>query len=98
AIAAGANLVILSDRNSNAELAPIPSLLLTSAVHHHLVREKTRTRVGLVVETGEAREVHHFALLMSFGAAAINPYLAFETISDLIDQGAIRGLTYRQAV
>ena len=98
AIAGGANLIILSDRNSSAELAPIPSLLLTSAVHHHLVREKSRTRVGLVVETGEAREVHHMALLMSYGAAAINPYLAFESIEDLIKEGAIRGLSYRQAV
>ncbi len=98
AIAAGANLIILSDRNSNALLAPIPSLLLTSAVHHHLVRDKTRTRVGLVVETGEAREVHHFALLMSYGAAAVNPYLAFETISDMISQGMIRGIPYRKAV
>jgi len=98
AIADGANLIILSDRNSDATLAPIPSLLLTSAVHHHLVREKSRTRVGLVVETGEAREVHHFALLMSYGAAAINPYLAFETIGDLINQGMIRGLPYRKAV
>ncbi|HEY2428589.1 MAG TPA: glutamate synthase large subunit, partial [Acidimicrobiales bacterium] len=98
AIAGGSNLIILSDRNSNADLAPIPSLLLTSAVHHHLVREKSRTRVGLVVETGEAREVHHMALLMSYGAAAINPYLAFETIEDLIKEGAIRGISYRQAV
>ena len=98
AITAGANIVILSDRNSSAELAPIPSLLLTSAVHHHLVRDKTRTRVGLVVETGEAREVHHFALLMSYGAAAINPYLAFETIGDMIHQGMIRGIPYRKAV
>jgi len=98
AIADGANIVILSDRNSSAELASIPSLLLTSAVHHHLVRQKERTRVGLVIETGEAREVHHMALLISYGAAAINPYLAFETIEDLIHQGAIRGLPYRKAV
>ena len=69
------------------ELAPIPSLLLTSAVHHHLIREKTRTQVGLVVETGDAREVHHMALLVGYGAGAINPYLAFETIEDLIAQG-----------
>jgi len=98
AIAGGANLIVLSDRNSGAEVAPIPSLLLTSAVHHHLVREKTRTRVGLVIETGEAREVHHMALLISYGAAAINPYLAFETIGDLIAQGAIRQIPYRKAV
>ena len=65
-------------------LAPIPSLLLTAAVHHHLVREKTRTKVGLIVESGDAREVHHMALLLGYGAAAINPYLAFETIDDMI--------------
>ena len=75
---------MLSDRDSNAECAPIPSLLLTSAVHHHLIREKTRTQVGLVVETGDAREVHHMALLVGYGAGAINPYLAFESIEDLI--------------
>jgi len=98
AIRGGANIIVLSDRHSSATLAAIPSLLLTSAVHHHLVREKSRTRVGLVIETGEAREVHHMALLVSYGAAAINPYLAFESIQDLIDQGAIAGVTYRKAV
>jgi glutamate synthase (NADPH) large chain len=87
AIAAGQHLLVLSDRNSNAEYAPIPSLLLTSAVHHHLIREKTRTRVGLIVESGDAREVHHMALLVGYGAGAINPYLAFESIEDMIDQG-----------
>src|SRR4051794_17451010 len=84
AIADGNRILVLSDRDSNAELAPIPSLLLTSAVHHHLIRERTRTQVGLVVETGDAREVHHMALLVGYGAGAINPYLAFETIEDLI--------------
>ncbi len=88
AIEAGANIVVLSDRGSNAELAPIPALLFTSAVHHHLIREKTRTQVGLVVETGEAREVHHMCLLLGYGAAAVNPYLAFETIEDLIAEGS----------
>jgi glutamate synthase (NADPH) large chain len=97
AIAEGANLIILSDRHSTAELAPIPSLLLTSAVHHHLIREKSRTRVGLVVECGDAREVHHMALLLGYGAAAINPYLAFETISDLIRSGALGDVTERKA-
>ena len=87
AIADGARIIVLSDRYSNEELAPIPSLLLTAAVHHHLIRENTRTKVGLVVETGDAREVHHMALLLGFGAAAINPYLAFETIDDLIARG-----------
>ena len=98
AIADGAKVIILSDRYSNDELAPIPSLLLTAAVHHHLIREKARTKVGLVVECGDAREVHHMALLLGYGAGAINPYLAFETIEDMIDQGVITGLTKRQAV
>ena len=84
AIDDGAKIIILSDRHSNEELAPIPSLLLVSAVHHHLIREKSRTKVGLVVECGDAREVHHMALLLGYGAAAVNPYLAFETIEDLI--------------
>ena len=97
AIAEGADVIVLSDRNSTGELAPIPSLLLVSAVHHHLVREKTRTRVGLVVESGDAREVHHMALLKGFGAAAINPYLAFETIDDMIASGILTGVTPRQA-
>jgi len=97
AIADGADIIVLSDRNSTQELAPIPSLLLTSAVHHHLVRQKTRTRVGLVVESGDAREVHHMALLKAFGAAAINPYLAFETIDDMIASGLLTDVTPRQA-
>ncbi|MFO7778422.1 MAG: glutamate synthase large subunit [Nitriliruptoraceae bacterium] len=97
AIADGAKIIVLSDRYSNAELAPIPSLLLTGAVHHHLIRERTRTQVGLVVESGDAREVHHMALLIGFGAAAINPYMAFETIDDLVDQGMLAGLTREEA-
>ena len=83
AIADGARIIVLSDRHSTAELAPIPSLLLTGAVHHHLVREKTRTQVGLVIEAGDVREVHHVALLVGYGAAAVNPYLAMETVEDL---------------
>ena len=98
AIAAGARLIVLSDRDSTAHMAPIPSLLLTSAVHHHLIREKTRTRVGLVVEAGDAREVHHIALLVGYGAAAVNPYLAFETIEDLIAAGALPGVEAAEAV
>ena len=78
-------------------LAPMPSLLLTAAVHEHLVREKTRTSVGLVVETGDAREVHHIALLIGYGATAVNPYLAFETIDDMIATGMLEGMTPRQA-
>jgi glutamate synthase (NADPH/NADH) large chain len=87
AIANGARIIVLSDRHSTAELAPIPSLLLTGAVHHHLVREKTRTQVGLVIEAGDVREVHHVALLIGYGAAAVNPYLAMETVEDLARDG-----------
>ncbi len=97
AILNGANIIILSDRNSSAELAPIPSLLATSAVHHHLIREKTRTRVGLIVESGEAREVHHMALLIGYGATAVNPYLAFDTLRDMIDRNLLIGVTHRKA-
>ena len=98
AIAEGARIIVLSDRHATQELAPIPSLLLTSAVHHHLIREKTRTRVGLLVEAGDAREVHHMALLIGFGAAAVNPYLAFETIEDMIRHDLIEGVPSRKAV
>ena len=89
AIAGGARIIVLSDRDGDAENAPIPSLLLTAAVHHHLIREKTRTQVGLVVESGEVREVHHIALLIGYGAAAVNPYLAMESAEDLVLQGVI---------
>ena len=98
AIEAGARILILSDRDCDADHAPIPSLLLTSAVHQHLVRTRQRTKVGLVVETGEAREVHHIALLIGYGAAAVNPYLAFESIEDLVSAGAIRGISVDQAI
>ena len=83
AIADGARIIVLSDRHSNADLAPIPSLLLTGAVHHHMVREKLRTQAGLIVETGDVREVHHVALLIGYGATAVNPYLALESAEDL---------------
>ena len=92
AIDRGARIIVLSDRNSDEVFAPIPSLLLTSAVHHHLIREKSRTQVGLIVECGDAREVHHMALLIGFGAGAINPYLAFESIEDMIAADEGRGL------
>ena len=92
AIDAGARIIVLSDRNSDDVWAPVPSLLLTAAVHHHLIREKRRTKVGLVVECGDAREVHHMALLIGFGAGAINPYLAFESIEDMITADEGRGL------
>lgn len=82
----------MSDRESDEEMAPIPSLLAVAGVHHHLVRERTRTQVGLVVESGDAREVHHMAALVGFGAAAINPYLVFESIEDMLDRGVIEGI------
>ena len=91
AIAGGARIVVLSDRNSDATYAPIPSLLLTGAVHHHLIREKTRTQVGLVVEAGDVREVHHVALLIGYGAAAVNAYLAMESVEDLARRGVLLG-------
>src|SRR6185437_9078631 len=78
-------------------LAPIPSLLLTGAVHHHLIRERTRTRVGLVVECGDAREAHHIALLIGYGAAAVNPYLALETVQDLVRRGELENLSAHKA-
>ncbi len=83
AVGQGYNIIILSDRLVGPERIGIPSLLATSAVHHHLIRKGLRTSVGLVVETGEAREIHHFATLAGFGAEAINPWLAFETLADL---------------
>ncbi|QRY52533.1 glutamate synthase large subunit [Mycolicibacterium septicum] len=91
AIREGARIIVLSDRESNETMAPIPSLLSVAAVHHHLVRERTRTKVGLVVEAGDAREVHHMAMLCGFGAAAVNPYMAFESIEDMVDRGVIGG-------
>jgi glutamate synthase (NADPH/NADH) large chain len=98
AIERGARIIILSDRDSDRDHAPIPSLLLTSAVHHHLIREKTRTQVGLVVEAGDVREVHHVALLVGYGAAAVNPYLAMESVENLVRSGALTGVSADQAV
>jgi glutamate synthase (NADPH/NADH) large chain len=83
----GAYGVVLSDRGATADMAPIPALLATAGAHHHLIRTKNRTKVGLIVETGEAREIHHIALLLGYGAAAVNPYLALETIGDLVRTG-----------
>nr|WP_317496178.1 glutamate synthase large subunit [Haloechinothrix sp. LS1_15] len=97
AIAEGARLIVLSDRGVDADNAPIPSLLLTGAVHHHLVREKTRTQVGLVVESGDAREVHHIALLIGYGAAAVNPYMAMATVEEMAERGLIPGTDAKQA-
>jgi glutamate synthase (NADPH/NADH) large chain len=87
AIRDGARIIVLSDRKADAEYGPIPSLLLTSAVHHHLIRTRQRTQVGLAVECGDAREVHHMALLIGYGAGVINPYLAFEAVEDMIEEG-----------
>ncbi|MFE7790120.1 glutamate synthase large subunit [Streptomyces sp. NPDC057460] len=99
AIEDGARLIVLSDRHSDAEHAPIPSLLLTSAVHHHLIRTKQRTQVGLLVEAGDVREVHHVALLIGYGAAAVNPYLAMESVEDLVRAGTfIEGIEPEQAI
>ncbi|NMO89606.1 glutamate synthase large subunit [Actinomycetospora sp. TBRC 11914] len=98
AIAAGKRILVLSDRDSDVRRAPIPALLLVSAVHHHLVATRERTQVALVVESGDAREVHHMALLLSFGAAAINPYLAFESIEDMITSGQLEHLEVDQAI
>jgi glutamate synthase (NADPH/NADH) large chain len=98
AIKDGARIIVLSDRDGDSEEAPIPSLLLTSAVHHHLIREKTRTQISLIVESGEIREVHHVALLIGFGASAVNPYLAMESAEDLVRQGVITGVTPEKAV
>ena len=104
AVADGARIIVLSDRHSDADLAPIPSLLLTGAVHHHMVREKLRSQAGLLVETGDVREVHHVALLIGYGATAVNPYLALESAEDLAREGnfvqdiepgqALRNLVY----
>ena len=91
AVTAGFDILILSDRGVGPRLAPIPSLLATAGVHHHLVREGTRTRCALVVESGDAREVHHVSLLLGYGAGVVNPYVAFETIDDMIRQGMLTG-------
>ncbi|MFJ3973780.1 glutamate synthase large subunit [Streptomyces sp. NPDC090021] len=99
AIAGGARLIVLSDRHSDAEHAPIPSLLLTAAVHHHLIATKQRTQVGLLVEAGDVREVHHVALLIGYGAAAVNPYLAMESVEDLLRAGTfIEGIEPEKAI
>ena len=90
AIENGANFLVLSDRDSNYAWGPIPSLLLTSAVQHHLLRRHTRTQISMVVEAGDVREIHHVALLIAYGAAAVNPYLAFESVEDLSRKGYLK--------
>jgi glutamate synthase (ferredoxin) len=98
AIAAGYNIIILTDRGIHKDWAAIPALLAISAVNHHMIREGTRTRTSLILESGEPREVHHFALLLGFGAGAINPYLAFETLDDMIREGILTGMDHKTAV
>ncbi|MGO9809482.1 MAG: glutamate synthase large subunit, partial [Isosphaeraceae bacterium] len=98
AIAEGASLIILSDRGTTAEMAAIPSLLACSGLHHYLVRKGQRSRAGLLIECGDAREVHHFALLLGYGAGTINPYVAFETLDDMIQQGLLKGMDYEEAI
>jgi len=97
-IATGTEYIILSDRAIDKNHAPIPALLAVAAVHHHLIREGTRTQVSLVLESGEPREVHHFALLIGYGAGAVNPYLAFETIEDMIGQGHLPKVDAKKAI
>ncbi|MBF4552482.1 glutamate synthase large subunit [Corynebacterium suicordis] len=97
AIEDGKTLIFLTDRDSDERNAPIPSLLLTSAVHQHLVKEKTRTRASLIIESGDAREVHHFAMLLTFGADAINPYMALMSIDSLHEQGRLGDVSAEQA-
>lgn len=98
AISNGYGIIVLSDRGVSCEQAPIPALLAVSAIHHHLIREGTRTQVGFVIESGEPREVHHFALLLGYGAAAINPYLAFESLEDLASRNKLDGVDSDRAV
>jgi glutamate synthase (ferredoxin) len=98
AIADGVNVLILSDRGVGALNAPIPALLAVSGLHHHLIRKGTRGKVGLVLESGEPREVHHFALLIGYGCSAINPYLAFETLDDMIREGLLVNMDHKTAI
>jgi glutamate synthase (ferredoxin) len=91
------NVLILSDRGVTKDFAPIPALLAVAGLHHYLIREGLRTRVSLVLETGEAREVHHFALLIGYGCSAVNPYVAFETIDDMIREGHLSGIDHAKA-
>jgi len=98
ALKAGKTFIILSDRGVDKEHAPIPALLAVSAVNHHMIREGTRTRASLILESGEPREVHHYALLIGYGVGAVNPYLAFETLDDMIREGILTGVDYKTAV
>ncbi|MBC2723811.1 glutamate synthase large subunit [Desulfosporosinus sp.] len=97
AINEGANIIILSDRGANEKLAAIPALLASSGLHHHLIRREIRTNLGIVLESGEPREVHHFCTLIGYGVTAINPYLAYETIQDLAEKDLLDGLSFQEA-
>ncbi len=98
AVARGINLLILSDRGMDSTHAPIPALLAVSGLHHHLIRKGTRTQVGLLLESGEPREVHHFAALIGYGVTAINPYLAYESLEGLINDGTLKGVDIEHAI
>src|SRR5207247_4546144 len=98
AVAEGCTILVLSDRGVSERRGPIPSLLATGAVHHHLIREGTRMRVGIVVESGEPREVMHFCLLLGYGAGAVNPYLAYETLRDQVAAGVLKDVDADDAV
>ena len=98
AVASGVNVLILSDRGVGMQQAPIPALLAVAGLHHHLIRHGTRGRVGLVLESGEPREVHHFALLIGYGCSAINPYLAFESLDEMIREGLLVNLDHKTAI
>ncbi|MDX1617306.1 MAG: glutamate synthase large subunit, partial [Balneolaceae bacterium] len=98
AIEDGANILILSDRGFDEKQAPVPALLAVSGLHHHLIRSGTRTKVGIVLESGEPRETHHFCTLLGYGVDAVNPYMAYESLSDLIKEGLLEDVTFPQAV
>lgn len=98
AISNGVNIIILSDRDFDKENCPIPALLAVSGLHHHLIRNGKRMKVGIIIESGEPREVHHFGLLIGYGANAINPYLAFETLVDMINQNMLQDIDYERAI
>ncbi|MFB5763526.1 glutamate synthase large subunit [Paenibacillus medicaginis] len=97
-IAKGHNILILSDRGVDVENAAIPALLAVAGLHHHLIKNRTRTKVSILLESGEPRDIHHYALLLGYGVSAVNPYLAFETLDDMIQQGMLRGLSHEKAV
>src|SRR5688500_15462385 len=97
AINVGVNVLILPDRGINADSAAIPALLAVAGLHHHLIREDTRTRVGLVLESGEPRAVHHFSLLIGYSCGAITPSFAFETVDDMVAQGLLTGIKHKDA-